>query len=204
MPNNQSHNLIYGRTAGGADVPVRVDSSGVIQGSGGGVGSDSVTIADGSDATEGAISDAAVVGDANGTVSAKLRGLSKILNDVWVSASHYLKVNVQNATLAVTQSGVWTIGTTAAVSSTATLSNVASSASSVTLLSLNASRIGMVLYNDSNQSVNVKYGTTASSTSFTYRLLAGQTLEMSSPIYTGRVDAIWDSANGSMRVTEFT
>jgi hypothetical protein len=57
----------------------------------------------------GTTTDAAVVGDNNGTLSAKLRGLSKILNDVWDSASHFLKVSIQNATLAVTQSGTWNI-----------------------------------------------------------------------------------------------
>lgn len=44
---------------------------------GGGGGGGAVSIADGADVTEGAIADAAVVGDASGTVSAKLRGLNK-------------------------------------------------------------------------------------------------------------------------------
>jgi hypothetical protein len=52
-----------------------------------------VTIADGGDVTLGARADAAVVGDVNGSVSAKLRGLSKLLNDVWDSVNHRLKVD---------------------------------------------------------------------------------------------------------------
>lgn len=77
-------------------------------GSGGGGGGAS-TIADGADATQGLIADVAVVGDVAGTLSAKLRGLSKILNDVWDSVNHWFKVSIQNATLAVTQSGSWVL-----------------------------------------------------------------------------------------------
>lgn len=43
-----------------------------------GGGGGPATIADGADVTQGAIADAAVVADSNGTVSAKLRGLVKI------------------------------------------------------------------------------------------------------------------------------
>lgn len=61
------------------------------------------------DPTAGDQTDAAVVGDNNGSLSAKLRGLSKILNDVWDSVNHWFKVSIQNSSLAVTQSGTWTV-----------------------------------------------------------------------------------------------
>jgi hypothetical protein len=64
---------------------------------------------DGIDVTQGALADAAVTGDNTGSLSAKLRGLSKIFADVWDSGNHWLKVSIQNATLAVTQSGTWTV-----------------------------------------------------------------------------------------------
>ena len=67
------------------------------------------TIADGQDTTLGAIADAAVTTNTTGTVSGKLRGLVAILADVWSSANHWLQVSIQNATLAVTQSGSWTV-----------------------------------------------------------------------------------------------
>lgn len=86
---------------------------------------------------------------------------------------------------------------------TATLSNVASSATSVTLLAANSARIGAMIYNDSTQSVYVKFGTTASSTSFTV-LLATNTYYEIPAGYTGRIDGIWASANGNARVTEIT
>lgn len=61
-------------------------------------GGSAVSIADGSDAAEGATTDAAVVSDANGTVSGKLRGLVKILADVWDSVNHRLKVDGSGVT----------------------------------------------------------------------------------------------------------
>lgn len=81
----------------------------------GGSGGGAVTVANGADVTEGAIADVAVVGDVNGTVSAKLRGLNKILNSVWSSGNSWLQVSIQNATIAVTQSGSWVLAAGAAL-----------------------------------------------------------------------------------------
>jgi len=60
---------------------------------GGGGGGGAVTIADGANVVEGATTDAAVTGDNPGTISAKLRGLTKILTDVWDSVNHLLKIS---------------------------------------------------------------------------------------------------------------
>lgn len=57
-------------------------------------GGGATTIADGADVNAGATTDAAVVSDVNGTLSAKLRGLVKILADVWDSTNHFLTVSV--------------------------------------------------------------------------------------------------------------
>lgn len=48
---------------------------------------------DGNDLAEGATTDAAVTGDTSGSLSAKLRGLSKILSDIWDSVNHRIKVD---------------------------------------------------------------------------------------------------------------
>lgn len=88
-------------------------------------------------------------------------------------------------------------------SGTATLSNVAGSASSVTLLSAAAGRLGATIVNDSTAVLYVKFGTTASSTSYTVKLVADAYYEV--PFgYTGRIDGIWASATGNARVTELT
>jgi hypothetical protein len=84
--------------------------------------------------------------------------------------------------------------------SSETLSNVAASASSVTLLSAGTRR-GATFFNDSTSAAYIKLGATASTTSFTYKVFAYQTVELPQPTYQGQVDAIWDSATGSMRVT---
>lgn len=91
---------------------------------------------------------------------------------------------------------------------TATLSNVAGSATSVTLLAANTARIGATITNDSSALLYIKFGTTASTTSYTV-VLAGAA---SAPFsyyevpagYTGRIDGIWASAAGNARVTELT
>ena len=101
---------------------------------------------------------------------------------------------------AVTQSGVWYFTPVAAAS--ATLSNVASSVTNVTLLAANVSRRNAIIVNDSTSVLYVKFGATASATSYTYRLPSYYTLELPVPIYQGIIDGIWVSANGSARVTE--
>ena len=89
--------------------------------------------------------------------------------------------------------------------STATLANVAGSASSVTIAAANTDRKGLVIVNDSTAILYLKFGATASATSFTYKLNGGETYEASGPaLYTGRVDGIWASATGAARVTELT
>jgi hypothetical protein len=63
---------------------------------GGGGGGGPATIADGANVVEGVTTDVAVTSDASGTLSAKLRGLVKILADVWDSVNHRLNVAVGN------------------------------------------------------------------------------------------------------------
>lgn len=88
----------------------------------------------------------------------------------------------------------------------ATLANVASSASSVTLSAANPLRLGWSVYNDSTAILYVKFGATASATSYTVQMAASAYYEMpgSAPgFYTGLITGIWASANGAARVTEF-
>lgn len=85
---------------------------------------------------------------------------------------------------------------------TATLANVSGATSSTTLISSNADRRAFVIYNDSSAILYVKFGSTASSTSFTYYLAPGATLESQPACYTGIITGIWASATGSARTTE--
>lgn len=85
---------------------------------------------------------------------------------------------------------------------TATLANVATSTVSAQLLAANANRIGARVVNDSNQELYVKFGATASNTSFTARLGANQEFPIP-PGYTGRIDGVLDANTGNARVTEW-
>ena len=86
---------------------------------------------------------------------------------------------------------------------TATLSNVNSSATSVTLQAANGKRLGWYVYNDSSAILYVKFGATASTTSFTVQIAAGGQWAMPpGAVYTGIIDGIWASANGAARCTE--
>lgn len=84
----------------------------------------------------------------------------------------------------------------------ATVTQVASSATNVTLQAANANRQSLAVFNDSTAALFIKYGATASSTSFTVKVAAGGHWEMPLPAYTGIVDGIWASANGNAYVTE--
>jgi hypothetical protein len=91
---------------------------------------------------------------------------------------------------------------------TGTLSNVSASATSVTVLAANSARIGATITNDSSSVVYLKFGATASTTSYTVVLAGAVTAPFSyyevPAGYTGIIDGIWASAAGSARVTEIT
>ena len=78
-------------------LPLTAGGSAVIVSANGSTVAATVTIADGADVAEGSTSDVAVVGDVSGSISAKLRGISKILNSVW-SATNTLAVSVAEKT----------------------------------------------------------------------------------------------------------
>lgn len=88
---------------------------------------------------------------------------------------------------------------------TGTKSNVASSASSVTLLAANAARKQAAIFNDSTQILFLDLsGGTASASSYSVQLQANNYFELPVPPYTGAITGIWGAANGNARVTEFT
>lgn len=95
--------------------------------------------------------------------------------------------------------------TVPATSPTATLTNLASSATSAQALASTAGRRGCMMFNDDANAVLIKFGTTASATSYTVKIPADSYWEMPAPIYTGRIDAIWlADGSGSLRITELT
>lgn len=82
-----------------------------------------------------------------------------------------------------------------------TLTNVASSATSVTLFAASQAAQRYV-YNDSTAVLYITLGSSvASATNYTFQLAAGGSTSFS---YNGPVTAIWASANGSARCTELS
>lgn len=86
----------------------------------------------------------------------------------------------------------------------ATTATVASSATSVTVFAeATGETNGRTVYNDSTAVLYLKFGTTASATSYTVQVPAGGYFEFPVPVYGGEVDGIWSSATGNARVTSW-
>lgn len=90
-------------------------------------------------------------------------------------------------------------GSGSAPAITTTSTNVASSATSVSLLAANSDRKFASFRNDSTAIAYIELGATAT-TSSTYRLDPQGFLSLDN--YTGAISCIWASANGFMRVSE--
>ena len=89
--------------------------------------------------------------------------------------------------------------------STAALSSVAAATSSTTLLTANSNRLNVIIINDGTNNLYMKFGTGASTTSFTYYITGHGTFEMQIPVvYTGIITGIWSTAVGNARITELT
>lgn len=91
-----------------------------------------------------------------------------------------------------------------APAATGTLSSVAASATSVTILAANANRKGALIFNDSTSTLALAFASTASLTAFTVELPPNGLYEMPMPNYTGTIAGIWVSATGAARVTELS
>ena len=87
--------------------------------------------------------------------------------------------------------------------STGALTSVNSAATSANVIAANAARKGLLAFNTDENAVLLKYGTTASVTSFTVRLPSNGYWEMPQPVYTGAIDAIWEAdGSGALKLTE--
>ncbi len=89
------------------------------------------------------------------------------------------------------------------ISSTTNQSTINASASNISLLSSNSSRIGSTIFNKSTAILYVILGSTASTSSFTVQINPSGYYE--TPFgYTGVVSGIWSSATGTALITELT
>lgn len=134
---------------------------------------------------------------------------STVWTDDLGAAGHAQGVKVLDATDGSTNR--WVIGADGAArfisapGSTSTVSSVSAATTAQTLLAANAGRYGACIWNDSNASLYVKFGTGASTTSYTLIVGAGGYWESPPWRYTGAITGIWaTSATGSARMTEVT
>lgn len=136
--------------------------------------------------------------DANGVIGASLISGQSYLT----AGAGAVAANTPRVTLASDDPLVAKSASLGAVSS-ATTSAVASAATSTQLLASNASRKGVLISNTDANVLRVKYGATASATSFAVAIAANGYWEMPQPIYTGVIEGIWDADGaGSAIITE--
>ena len=100
------------------------------------------------------------------------------------------------------------LSVTQAFAATSTLANVASSATSVTLLAANNNRKTAIIINDSTSDLYVTLNASAASTTNYSLFLAAKVgntpsfLAINGDDYSGEIRGIWSSANGFARITE--
>lgn len=194
-----------------------------------------VSVADGSDATLGSVSDTTYSGSGNGTAIALLKKLVAQTASMTVSGTVTANAgtNLNTSLLALESGGnIAAIATktpalgqaamaasspvviasnqsavpiTQPTSATSTLSNVAASATTVGILGSNAGRKGAIIQNDSSSAMYLAYAATSSTTAYTVKIPANTGFEMPiTPVYTGAMSAVWDTATGSARITELS
>lgn len=95
------------------------------------------------------------------------------------------------------------IGAGGGTTTTANVTSVDASTSSVLLLALNTNAKARKITNDSDKPLRIKFGTAASATSFTVMVGIGGYYEFPNPLYVGIVHGIWESGVvGAARITE--
>jgi hypothetical protein len=80
---------------------------------------------------------------------------------------------------------------------------VASANTNTNLFAAASGTNARTIYNDSTAVLYVKFGTTATNSSYTVQIAAGGYYEFPQPLYAGNVDGIWASANGNARLTSW-
>lgn len=86
--------------------------------------------------------------------------------------------------------------------STAAVTSVSDTASSTTLIAANTAAKERIIQNDSASILYVKFGTTASATDYTVKLLQDDVLTTQ---YIGRIDGIWSAdSTGAAKITELS
>lgn len=126
----------------------------------------------------------------------------------WVSTGQAVTASSAPVVLSTEQEAILSgISTLLEVPDTSTNTAIALTlATSVTVLASNASRKGATFYNNSAEDVFIKFGTSASPTSFTIKLIPDDFWNIPQPVYTGIVTAYCTAgiASDLLQVSELT
>lgn len=91
------------------------------------------------------------------------------------------------------------------VADAAAVTSVASQDTNINLLAANANRIGAICHNTDTGPLYLKFGSTATTSSFTVKIPADGYYEFPNPVYRGAVDGIWTTSGaGAAILTELT
>jgi hypothetical protein len=82
------------------------------------------------------------------------------------------------------------------------VNSVAANSSETLLVPANASRKGVIIYNQSLFKLNIKFGNGVTNESFTALLLPSSTYEMPTTVFVGDIYGIWEDAQGNAQITE--
>jgi hypothetical protein len=88
------------------------------------------------------------------------------------------------------------------IASSATLTSLASSTSTQTVLVANSNRRGFILVNESTANCYIAFAATTTTTAYTILLNANMTYQNEAQIYIGDISCKWSAVNGSLRITE--
>jgi hypothetical protein len=89
---------------------------------------------------------------------------------------------------------------------TSSVTSVSASNTSVTLLATNSNRKMAIIFNESVSVLFLKFGTVATTSSYTVKIQPGGYYEFPENVYTGECDGVWQNndANGYARITELS
>ena len=90
-----------------------------------------------------------------------------------------------------------------ALKNASSITKVAASTDNIMLVAENLDRFALSFYNNSTDSLYVKFGLGASLDSFTIRIPSYGYFEIPfNNCYTGRIDGFWSGVDGSVMITE--
>jgi len=88
--------------------------------------------------------------------------------------------------------------------SSATLTSVPSSITSVSLLAANPNRRKFIIVNAGTKTLYVAFAATATTSAYTFIIPANGSYESEVNDYTGDISGIWNALNGAAKITEIT